>query len=112
MTTHLEQMDHDQAERATELLENAMRSKGFTRDALRNALEQGFMLAAYYGPPETWPDAGSAASAAGRLLLRLSRELFLPLESLGGASAIAVAREILEDRQEQIEPGRNPAARA
>ena len=97
MTT-LEALEHDEAERAQALVNGALKRNGLTRAELRAELQPGYGQAVAGGHPSTWASATArdrAVIAAGRLLLRLRNELFLPMEAASGPSAISIATELL-----------------
>jgi hypothetical protein len=102
-TTKVTGIEADEAEAALQLLEGALDRNGMSKSQMRDALESGLGRAMWEGPPSLWTAATAAErhrDAAGRLLLRLGRELGLPLASGGigpgyPVSAVSVARELL-----------------
>jgi hypothetical protein len=99
-TGALAALEDDQAEHARDLVNGALKRSGLTKAELRTAMPAGFGRALHYSDhPSTWASATAhdrAVVAAGRLLLRLRDELFLPMESMVGPSAISIATELLQ----------------
>jgi hypothetical protein len=97
----LSALEHDEVEHARDLVEGALKRNGLTRAELRAVLQPGFQRAAYQRGehPSQWACETAhdrKVVAAGRLLLRLRRELGLPLEAPQGPSALSVAEELLQ----------------
>jgi hypothetical protein len=99
-TGTLAALEHDEAEHARELVAGALKRNGMTASELRGALPAGLGRAAYQRMehPSLWASETAhdrKVAIAGRLLLRLARELGLPLQAIQGPSALAVAEELL-----------------
>ncbi len=87
-----------EAAAAARLVDEAQARSGMTRAAMRDALEAGLGAAMWNGPRDLWPRSTSRdreVAVAGRLLLRIARDLGLPLETQLGASSISIVRELL-----------------
>ena len=92
-------LEHDEADRASALLEGALKRNGLTRAQLRDALESGYGKVLEGEHPTIWTSPTTpreqAVQVVARLLSRLRRECGLPLEAQAGASAMSVLREML-----------------
>lgn len=98
-TETLRFLDHDLADRARDLVKNALKRSNLTPAELRAVLEPGRQLAVYGGEQSLWPTETArdrALGAAGRLLMRLHHEVYVPYESLLGPDVISVATELLQ----------------
>jgi hypothetical protein len=99
MTTTLQALEDDQAEHARDLVAAALKRAGLTKAEMRAELQAGYGQAMSGGHPSAWPSEtprDRAVIAAGRLVLRLRDELFLPIQSVIGPSAISIATELLK----------------
>jgi hypothetical protein len=92
-------LQHDEYTTAAAIVEATLKAQGMSKAQLREALQSGLSAALYDGHPTTWrrPDTPREARvhATARLLLRLARELALPLTGVAGASAVGVTEELL-----------------
>jgi hypothetical protein len=97
---NIEQLDHDDAATASELVGRTLKTTGLSRAALRAALPRAERYVLYdpRGPwPTTTPDEVAAATAAN-LLIRMARDVGVPLggNTVLGATALGIARELLD----------------
>lgn len=95
----MQQLPHDDALLANELVAAVLKKTGLSRSALRDALPRGERLAVYdrSGPWSTATEADVAAGVAAQLLLRLGRELGVSVgdNDVLRPNAMTVARELL-----------------
>jgi hypothetical protein len=101
-TTTKSKMETDLAEDyelAVRLVDESLKANSLSKGKMRSALEAGLGRAALNEPSCFWTaetDAERAVNAAGRLLRRLARQLGVQLEGPSGATAMNVAKALLE----------------